>query len=118
MKKLLPALGLAAGLAASAAQANTGSDEGRDLVDPGARMPGQLFTPGFSRMVDEMAKESASRWRVAQDFHDSQPFAKAPTFGKAGGGGGFVKFSSPKMMMKHKRHHADVETIFNLYKPS
>jgi len=112
MKKLLPTLGLTASLATGSAAAmavNDGSELSLNASPSGIT---KEFSPASANIIREISRDIMQRQRLAGDFHEA--FAKAPTFGKAGGGG-FVKFKQQMMIRRHKR--SDIQYSFDQFKP-
>jgi hypothetical protein len=102
MKKIiLPAIGLTATLAAGSAAAGVSTaGNGAGLRNNDCTVT-ESFSPACAKMIERIGRELDARQRLAQNFHDKNPFskggsfAKGPTFGKAGGGP-FVNFQSQK----------------------
>ena len=117
MKKILPAIGVAASLAATSANATASppaSPDGRGAqasIDTAIPAPTETFVD----IVNRMTRDLTGRWRVSQDFHDKPPFGKLPTFGKAGGGG-FVKFTT-QFRNRAARPRPNVSHTFRQHKP-
>jgi hypothetical protein len=145
MTKILPAIGIAASLAATSANATPDpllDKRNESLAEQTRGVQVPVPTEAFAQLINEMARELDARWRVAQNFNDrtfskGRPFSKAPTFGKVGGGGGFVKFGGvlpqvqqplrknrprvPRTNPPHghmEKSQSDVATIFRQHKPT
>jgi len=128
MKKVLPAIGMAASLAATSAQsspfdAREGALDRSSLAEQSQGIQAPIPTDAFALVINEMVRELDARWRVARSFPDGhfergRPFSRGPVFGKVGGGGGFVEFQNQRQRRIHRKRGSDVYEIFKQYEPT
>jgi hypothetical protein len=117
MKKVIPAIGVAASLVAAPAFASTDPAPANQTSAAAKETTADTLRPteAFSLAIGDMAKLVEKRTHVANDFHDKPP-PGLPKFGESKGPS-FVNFKSTPKNTKPQKG-SEVDSIFKRYKPT